>query len=155
MIGLLKLTSEKTSQLRTTGPSWWESTMACGFQSPRPIMRKAFRCLGPLTRYVKLWVVYAPGMPGTFSPPPPVSDPDIHHGTCVTHVPWCMPGSLTSGFLWSRLRGKRSRCIHNPQFHVSGKRPMALSCACWWHARNCDNLKREIMHQKPSTYPKT
>ena len=38
-------------------------------------------------------------MPGTFSPPPRVSDPDMHHGTCVTHVPWCMTGSLTSGFL--------------------------------------------------------
>ena len=25
------------------------------------------------------------------------SDPDMHHGTCVTHVPWYMPGSLTSG----------------------------------------------------------
>ena len=24
-----------------------------------------------------------------------VSDPGIHHGTCVTHVPWCMSGSLT------------------------------------------------------------
>ena len=45
-------------------------------------------------------------MPGTFSPPPPLSDPDMHHGTCVTHVPWCMPGSITSGFLWSRRRGK-------------------------------------------------
>ena len=38
-----------------------------------------------------------------------VSDPYIHHGTCVTHAPWCMPGLLTSGFLWSRSRGKRSR----------------------------------------------
>ena len=27
----------------------------------------------------------------------------------ATHVVWCMPGSLTSGFLWSRWRGKRSR----------------------------------------------
>ena len=26
---------------------------------------------------------------------PPVSDPSIHHGTCVTNVPWCMSGSLT------------------------------------------------------------
>ena len=26
-----------------------------------------------------------------------VSDPDRHHGTCVTHVPWCMSGSLNSG----------------------------------------------------------
>ena len=25
---------------------------------------------GPLTRYVKLWVAHAPGMPGTFFPPP-------------------------------------------------------------------------------------
>ena len=28
---------------------------------------------------------------------PPVSDPGMHHGTCVTHVPWCMSISLTSG----------------------------------------------------------
>ena len=52
----------------------------------------------------------------------------MHHGTCVTHVPWCMLGSLTSSFLWSRWRGKRSRHTrrrHNPQFYVSGKRPMA------------------------------
>ena len=49
---------------------------------------------------------HAPGMPGTFSPSPQVSDPDMHHGTCVTHVPWCMPGSLTSGFIWNRRRGK-------------------------------------------------
>ena len=40
-----------------------------------------------------------------FSPPLLIIDPDLHHGTCVTHVPWCIPGSLTSGFLWSRWRG--------------------------------------------------
>ena len=62
------------------------------------------------------------GMPVTFSPPPRVSDPDMHHGTFVTDVLWCMPGSLTSSFLWSRWRGNRSRhsrCICNPQFYVS------------------------------------
>ena len=56
-----------------------------------------------------------------------ISDPDIHHRTCVTHVPWCMPGSLTSGFLWNRWRGRRSRHsrrMRNPQFCVSAKRPM-------------------------------
>ena len=82
---------------------------------------------GPLARYVKLRVAHAPRMPGTFSLPPLVSDPDMHHGTCVTHVPRCMPGSLTSGFLWCRCRGKRSRHsrrMRNPQFCVSGKRPM-------------------------------
>ena len=26
-----------------------------------------------------------------------VSDPSVHHGTCVTHVPWCMSGSPTRG----------------------------------------------------------
>ena len=26
---------------------------------------------------------------------PLVSDPGMHHGTCVTHVPWCMSGSFT------------------------------------------------------------
>ena len=49
-------------------------------------------------------VPYAGGMPGTFSPPPRVSDSDMHHGMCVTHVPWCMLGLLTSGILWSRWR---------------------------------------------------
>ena len=49
---------------------------------------------------------HAPGMSGTLSPPPQVRDPDMHHGTCVTHVPGCMSGSLISGFLWSRLRGE-------------------------------------------------
>ena len=28
---------------------------------------------------------------------PLVNDPGMHHGTCVTHVPWCMSGSLTGG----------------------------------------------------------
>ena len=45
-------------------------------------------------------IAHAPGIPGTFSPPrlhrkPLVSDPGMHHGTCVSHVPWCMSGLLT------------------------------------------------------------
>ena len=32
-----------------------------------------------------------------FKRKPLVSDPSMHHGTCVTHVPWCMSGSLTCG----------------------------------------------------------
>ena len=83
---------------------------------------------GPLTRYVILPVAHAPGMLGTFSPPPRVSDPGMRHGASVTHVLWCIPGSLNSGFLWSRWRenvpGIPGSCvIHN--FAVSGKRPMA------------------------------
>ena len=78
------------------------------------------------SRYVKLRVAHAPGM---FSPPPQVSDPDMHHGTCVTHVPWCMPGSLTSGFLWSQWRGIRSRYSRrkrNLQFAYLARGPL------WW-----------------------
>ena len=61
-------------------------------------------CHGPLARYVKLRVAHSPGMPGTFSSPQRLNDPDMHHGTCVTRVPWCMLGSLTSGFILSRWR---------------------------------------------------
>ena len=32
-----------------------------------------------------------------FQRKPLVSDPGMYHGTCVTHVPWCMSGSLTCG----------------------------------------------------------
>ena len=97
-------------------------------------------------------------MPVTFSPPPRISDSDMHHGTCVTHVPWCMSGSLTSGFLWSQWRGKRSqhsRRMRNRQFYVSGKRPIVclimtniplerhlIVCIvmylCHWHLNECN-----------------
>ena len=81
--------------------SWWQSRMGyiLWFFIPH----------GPLTKYVKLQVVHAPGMPETFSR--------------VTHVPCCMPGSLTSDFLRSRWRGnpsRHSRRMHNRQFYVSG-----------------------------------
>ena len=92
--------------------------------------------------------------PGTFFLAPQVSDLDMHHGTCLTHVPWCTLGSLTSGFLWNQWRGelsRHSRRMCNSQFYVSGKRPVAarvtrptlrawtrynpnvvdLCCACW------------------------
>ena len=48
---------------------------------------------GPLTRHVKLWVVHAPGMPVTFSPPPTsketdiVSDPGVM-GTTLVKYPY-------------------------------------------------------------------
>ena len=58
------------------------------------------RSHGPLNRHEILPVAHAPGLPGTFSPPPTsrkplVSDPGMHHGTCVTHVSWFVSGSLT------------------------------------------------------------
>ena len=78
---------------------------------------------GPVTRYVKLQGVHAPGMPGTFSPTLLGSDPDMHHGTCMKHVTWCMPWSLSCGFPWSPWRGKHSRCMHNPHFTYLARGP--------------------------------
>ena len=55
--------------------------------------------------------------------------------TVNTLMSCCMPGSLTSGFLWSRWRGKRSRHswpMRSPQFCVSGKRPIAR-LSPWCH----------------------
>ena len=56
----------------------------------------------PLSIYVKFRVAHAPGCRERFlhhrlQRKQLISDPGMHDGTCVTHVPWCMPGSLTRG----------------------------------------------------------
>ena len=87
-------------------------------------------------RICKIAGAPAPGMPGTFSPSLRVSDPDMHHGTCVTHVPWCMPRSLTSGFLRSRRWGKTFPACPahaHTQFYVSGKRPIISWFEWHWY----------------------
>ena len=98
---------------------------------------------GPFARYVKLRVAHAPGLPGTFSTSPWISDPAMHHGMCVTHVPSCKPRSLTSGFLWSLWRGKRSRHsqrMRDAKFYVSGKRLIAT--LAWW---KCEGSKIGVL----------
>ena len=78
---------------------------------------------GPLTRYVKLPIAHAPGMLGTFSRlqgKPLVSDAGIHRGTCVTHVSWCMSGSLTRGG-GENVPGTPGACaIRNSTYLVRG-----------------------------------
>ena len=115
------------------------------------ILQAYFFGNGPLPRYVKLLVAHVPGMPETFSPPTRFSDPDMHHGACVTLVPWCMPRSLTSDFLWSRWWGKcsrHSRRMRNPQFYVSGKRPMVCLglTQCQWTNREGYGCKMKLCH---------
>ena len=95
--------------------------------------------LGPLARHVKLRVIHAPGMLGTFSPPQRVSDPDMHYASCMMQVPWCMPGSLPSSFLWSRWRGKRPRhshecATHNFMYLLRGPcaKFIVISVAVWY-----------------------
>ena len=114
--------------------TYW-SILSIALRGTSPVLRQSHTRLTQWASFQmwKLQVAHEPGMPGTFSPPPRLSDPDMHHGTCVMHVPWCIPGSLTSGFHWSRRHEKRSRHSRrmcNPQFYVSGKRPMQGNQPC-------------------------
>ena len=98
------------------------------------------------------------GNAGNVLPQPGVSDPDMHHGKCATHVSWCMPGPLTSSYLWSWWRGKRSRhsrCMRNPQFYVSRKRPIEApldllkgKMVYFWHEYTCFRLIHCGAYQK-------
>ena len=53
-----------------------------------------------------------------------VSDPGMHHNTCVTHIPWCRPGTDPR---WRGKLSRHSRRMRNPQFYLSGKRPVNRS----------------------------
>ena len=59
---------------------------------------------------------------------PLVGDPAMHHGTCVSQVPWCMSGPLIHGG-GENVPGipfsPAFRRMRKPQFYLSGKRPMA------------------------------
>ena len=54
-------------------------------------------CNGPLAKYVNcgLRECQENFLRHRFQRKPLVSDPGMHRGTCVTHVPWCMSGSST------------------------------------------------------------
>ena len=109
-------------------------------------IQEGFVCNGPLTRYAKLWVAHAPGMPGTFSPPPTSkeTDPGMHNGTCVTHVPWCMPGSLNRGDGES-VPGIPSACATcNFKYLARGPLGTAIQGDCQWSMQEYCNL---LIHQ--------
>ena len=102
-------------------------------------------CHGPLTRYVNCVLRMRRDCWERFPRhqlqwKTQVSDPGMHHGTCVTHVPWCMPGSLFCGGRGKRSR--HSRRMRNPQFYISGKRPIAimLTTSCyiglWYNSKS-------------------
>ena len=55
---------------------------------------------------------------------PLVSDFGMHHGTCMTHMPWCMSGSLTPAEAGD-VSGIPGWCA-TWNFCVSGKRPMVI-----------------------------
>ena len=76
---------------------------------------------GPLTKYVKLRVAHAPGMTG------------------VTHVPWCMPGSLTFGFPLKLVVGKTL-----PAFPAHSQPATNLARGPWHHASMATRSVRSL-----------
>ena len=95
----------------------------------RPITEFADRCRdhGPLTRYVKLQVAHAPGMPGTFSPAADFKgNRKLAIPTCITARAWrtCRDACRDRA---PAVTGKTFPAFPahaHLQFCVSGKRPM-------------------------------
>ena len=82
---------------------------------------------GPLTRYVKLQVVHAPGMPGTFSPAADFKENRLLAiPACITARAWRTCRDACRDRLHA-VTGKTfpAFAAHaHPQFYVSGKRPI-------------------------------
>ena len=78
---------------------------------------------------------------------PLVSDPGMHHGTCVTHVPWCMSGSLNRGG-GENVPGIPGECAtHNFTYLVRGPYRMK------WHTaslRKSRKIRTWTFHMKDS-----
>ena len=68
----------------------------------------------------------------------PVSDPSMHHGTCATHVPWCMLGLLTRG-VGENVPGHPSGCAAC-NFKYLAKGPWKGNCRgqCYGCGRSGD-----------------
>ena len=73
----------------------------------------------------KLWFAHAPGIPGTFFPPPTsketVSKRSRHASRHVLHARAVMHVRIANP---REKRSRHFRCMHNPQLSVSGMRPM-------------------------------
>ena len=84
---------------------------------------------GPLTRYVKLQVAHAPGMPGTFSPAADFKgNRQLAIPACITARAWRTCRDACQDRL-PAATGKMFQAFPahaHPQFCVSGKRPISI-----------------------------
>ena len=85
---------------------WRQTGKRPSAESMMTQLTDAYMCHhGPLTKYVKLRIAHAPGMPRTFSRPwfqrkPLISDPGMHPGTCVIKWYVCiLLNSLISDYI--------------------------------------------------------
>ena len=72
-----------------------------------------------------------------FQRKPIVNDPGLHHGTCVTHMPWCMSRSLTRGG-GENVPGIPGACATRKfTYLVRGPlwRPLETRIYVWWMSR--------------------
>ena len=60
------------------------------------------------------------------------NDPDMHHGTCVTHVPWCMPGSLIFSKLLNHVAVRGQEAISTKSKHSNTDN----FSSCWKHRKH-------------------
>ena len=138
--------ADGTLILRNQGTEWPLAKQACQDLGMRLAVNPSDEdILAVHTRWESPWAIcqirkiagaHVPGMSGTFSPPPQVSAPDMHHGTCVTHVPWCISGSLTSGFLWSRRVGKTFPAFPAHAQPIIFTYLVRTPLQCWSHSRS-------------------
>ena len=105
------------------------TNLSVGLQGPPcwNIPARTLLCNGPLTRYVKLRVAHAPGMPRTFSPPLTSKETarlrSRHASRHVREARVVMHVGIAYPWWWGK-HSRHSRRMRNPQFYVSGKRPM-------------------------------
>ena len=113
---------------------------------------------GPLTKYVKLRIAHVPGMPRTFSPPLTSKETTArlrsrHASRHVRQARAVMHVGIAYPWWWGK-RSRHSRRMRNPQFYVSGKRPMTLAHILhystflqWFHRLPFDSLYNESVKQ--------
>ena len=75
---------------------------------------------GPLVRYENCGLRIRRGCRERFPRHRGLIKPVMHHGTCVTHVPWCRPGSLTTPHPtpWSEGQHKSAH-IHKTRWKLN------------------------------------
>ena len=86
-----------------------------------------------------------------FNRKPQVSDPGMHHGTCVKHVPWCMSGSLTHGGGENVPDIPGACATHNFTYLVRGPWTVAL---CVFYGIHCIiKMAQEAQYKWPVFWP--
>ena len=74
---------------------------------------------------------------------PLVSDPGMHHGTCVTHVSWCMSGSLSRGG-GQNVPGIPGACVtHNFTYLVRGP---------WYSCQGCHTINLVLLSKNLASW---